>query len=249
MKKNILAALLVFPLTLSAQTFVNPDDPTTITLSNTDINRVVCQDGLVNDVIYSEEKGMTIVNKAGNAFIKYLVKATPMGNEYITSTTEIHIVCDNKTYTIIAQPSEVNARTVVLSGGVIGRATENISRYGGLDHEERIVSLTRQLYRNELDENLLVKHIGKEVQVYPKELSRLNFFRNLKFIESRQVLMEGVDLQATEYQITAKAATQFSERDFLQHDLGHSIAGITLSKRSLEAGESARLIIVTNEAL
>jgi conjugal transfer pilus assembly protein TraK len=249
MKRVILAGMLLIPTVLNAQTVVHPDSPKTITLSNTDINRIVCKDGLINDVIYSEEKGMTVVNKAGNAFIKYLVKSTPDGNRYITSSTEIHVVCDDKTYTIIAQPSEVNARTVVLSGGVVSRVKENISKYAGLDHEERLLALTRQVYRNEIDENLLVKHVGESVQVYPKGFDRAGFFKNISFVKAREIIMEGVNLKATEYQITAKSPMQFNETDFLQHDLGHSIAGVTLSKKSLDAGESARLIIVTNEAL
>jgi conjugal transfer pilus assembly protein TraK len=250
MKKLLLTTLAILPSVLSAQTVVHPDSPLTVTLSNTDINRIVCQDGVVNDVFYSDEKGLTVVNKAGNAFVKYLVKQTPDGNEYVTSSTEIHVVCDGKTYTVIAQPSQVNAKTIVLSGGSITRVSKNIAQYGGLDHEERLISLTRQVYKNEIDENFVIKHINKPLKVLPKDIAVAGLFQNLAFIESRQITMEGVNLRATEYQITARSQlVRFTETDFLVPDLGHSIAGITLSKHSLNPGESGRLIVVTNEAL
>lgn len=246
MKIFLIGVLAIVPGALSAHT-VHPDMPKTVTLSNTDVNRIVCKDGLVNDVFYSQEKGLTVVNKDGNAFVKYLVKSTPDGNEYVTTSTELHIVCDGKTYTLIAQPSQVNAKTIVLTGGIKGRVSKNIAEYGGLDHEERILSLTRQVYRNEIDDNLVVKHKTKRIKIAADGRSNSGFYESFDVTETRQVLMEGVNLKATEYQLTALFDVKLEETDFLRHELGHSIAGITLSKRALKSGESARLIVVTNE--
>jgi len=241
------AGLMIAMSQVHANAIVKPDSAKTVRLSNTDINRVVCQSGEINDVFFSQEKGVTVVNKGGNAFVKYLVKQTAEGNEYITQATEIHVICDSKTYTLIGQPSQINAQTVYLNSGQNSHAQSNIDRYKGMAFEERILDLTQQIYRGQIDDHLSVSYDDKIVQVFPKEFQRLNFFNKFTVKSVLKVQVDGLNLQGVEYHIHAKQAVNLQEQDFMEQDLGIEILGITLSQFKLKAGEVARLIIIQRE--
>jgi len=234
---------------LYAATVVKPELAQTVALSNTDINRVVCQNGEINDVFFSQEKGVTVVNKGSNAFVKYLVKQTSDGNEYVSTSTEIHIICNGETYTLIGQPSTRNAQTVYLSPGQSQSKTKNQARYGGLALEEKIVQLTRQVFRNEIDENFSIDHKDQAVKVYPADFKRAPFFEGLAITHTKTVKAEGLGLTVKEYLLEPQRAMQVQETDFLEPDLGTQIISITLSDFELVVGSVARLIIVTRDVV
>ncbi|MEJ2756172.1 MAG: type-F conjugative transfer system secretin TraK [Gammaproteobacteria bacterium] len=242
MKKSIL--LLLLASSAWADVKVPAEHSTTVTLSNTDLNRLVCEDGEINNVFYSEEKGLTVAIEGHNAFVKYLIKQTGDEPAYITTSTELHVICDGKTFTLIAQPTQGNAKTVRLVGGNHTALNNTIKRYGGLDHEQRLVTLMRQIYRNELDDNFAVTQYADPLRVFPADVKKGPFFENLSIVKQREVRLLGVGLRATEYQLTARYPMRLTETDFLEADLGHQIAAITVSRFALKAGESARLIII-----
>jgi len=49
---------------------VLPDAPAAVPLSASDVNRVTCANGKITDVIYSQEKGLSVKYSGKDAFIK-----------------------------------------------------------------------------------------------------------------------------------------------------------------------------------
>ncbi|NNF15700.1 MAG: hypothetical protein HKN70_03080, partial [Gammaproteobacteria bacterium] len=96
-----LAALLVAAVASAGEvTVVSPEAVTSGTLSNRDVNRIVCEDGDINDNFFSEEKGAIVSNQGKNSFIKFRQKHDGLHKpEYITARNEFYVVCAGQVYT------------------------------------------------------------------------------------------------------------------------------------------------------
>ncbi len=246
MKRRLsLIATLVMATHAYADAVVTPELTKYVVLSNTDINRVVCQEGHINDVFYSKEKGMTVINKGSNAFVKYLIKKKRGQTLYVTQSTELHIICNGLTYTLIAQPQGVSTQTIYLSEGVKTRIEKNRDMFSGMDYEEKILHLTQQIYRDEIPDNLRVSKNMTPIKVTPTEKTLIPLFQSITITKVKEVQAEGMGLLASEYFIVAKQRVKMLEVDFLQQEFGSDIASITLTSLALDPKESARLIIVS----
>jgi len=85
-----------------------PETTTSIVFSNRDVNRIICQAGPIKDVVFSQEKGISVKTSASNAFVKFLMSGDENagGLTYSDTPSEIYVVCgpDNDVYTLIAEP-------------------------------------------------------------------------------------------------------------------------------------------------
>lgn len=247
MRRNslLVAGLLAISVTAYAdQEIVQPETTTPVILSSTDVNRIVCTAGLINDVFYSKEKGMTITRKGNNAFVKYLIRVKGEAKTLVSQPTEIHVVCNNEVFTIIAKPERVQARTIRLASGIKGRMQENIATYGAMPFEQKVLMLTRAVYKDDIPEGFAVKAMSSKLVVKPTEAELKRIFSAIEVIKRREIRVEGLGMRLNEYTLNAKQKVQLHETDFLLKEFGAEIAGVTVHPLKLRAGQQGRLLIV-----
>ncbi len=229
---------------LAQTSFVPPETTTPVILSSTDVNRIVCTAGEINDVFYSKEKGMTIVNKGRNAFVKYLIRVKGEAQTLVAQPSEIHLVCAGEVFTLIAKPLPGQARTVRLASGIKERIQKNIERMGAMPFEEKVIRLTRAAYQDEIPEGFAVKTMTSRVEVKPQEAALKQIFAALEVIKRRVIRVEGLGMRLSEYTVKSQQAVELHETDFLEKAFGAEIAGVTVQPLNLEPGSQGRVLIV-----
>jgi len=96
---------------------VHPEKTVWVELSNTDLNRVVCSDGEITDVLFSQEKGIRVKTAGESAYIKFMMQQGETPDERPSTVkvpSEFYMVCGGETYSFIAKPRQVPSRTVYL---------------------------------------------------------------------------------------------------------------------------------------
>jgi conjugal transfer pilus assembly protein TraK len=225
-----IAILFIAFSAFSHANLIQPETSTPVELSSKDINRFVCVNGLINDVYYSEEKGIQVKNDGKNSFVKFLIKNNGIRKEYVTTASEFFIVCDGETYSIIGNPkSDIEAQTYRL-GSSYKQQLDNIkSIFGALPDEEKAVLATQMVYKNDSD---LLRKI--ESTQYQKDHSSYK--------------IDGYGLLIKEYRIEAKQDIQsLQEIQFLNRYFGNHIFAITVIPQSLKAGSVGQVFIVEKE--
>lgn len=220
---------------------VLPEVPTMVDLSSSDVNRLICPEGteakdITTDVVFSREKGVIAKVVGRNVFIKF--KIQKKGNQEIYSTTpsEMYVICGDVVYNIIAIPKRIPAKTVNLSLN-INKIKKNISTYGSLPFEKKVLALIRTVYREDIPETFTVIVENKKIDIY----------RDIDLTLARTIVVEGEGLRLKEYIVSIKGDKQeisFKEKDFLNTEVTTRPVAISLSKLSIKKGESAKVFIV-----
>lgn len=242
MRHALMFSLLIAAVPASAQTIhALPDQTSHIRLSNRDINHVVCEGGEIEDIKFSAEKGLAVEKGGADAWIKFLAHeiddAGQITRSYVTQPSEFFVSCNGATYPLYAEPAEIPAQTVVLMPGVRQRAQANNELMAALADEDRAVSITMAL----LDDRIPASF--SEVAPAGGTLP-MPAMPGVSITESRRVAIEGAALSASEYRIRAGAAVTLDERSLIDPSLGSRIFAVTLDRVRLNAGESARLVVV-----
>lgn len=215
--------------------FVKAEVTTTVIMSNTDVNRINCTSGKINDVILSEEKGITVKIVGSNVFVKYLVKVVNGKQEFVKNHTEFHVVCDGEIYTLIANPRKGRPATIRLGSDNKNSISKNLAMYKGMAREEAIVKLTLDVLRDEASESYQVEELATGTQSY----------KDVYYQAKKDVIVDGLGLKATEYIVTAKRdLPSINEKYFIASEFGTAIEAITLLPQPVKKGQKARLIIV-----
>lgn len=216
---------------------IKPEKTTQIVLSNTDVNRVVCRDGKVSDVFFSEEKGVVVSTAGENVFVKTKMKRNLSTGEIIRPVLNIdlHVVCAGQVYSIIGALKPVPAQTVYLTDGM-GQVRKNLALLGAMPVEKRIRSILLSAYRNEYPESFTVRAMNEAFA---------NMDGNI-IDRVRVIRIEGLGLRVTEYQYHASKAVRLQERDFLQPAFGQHIAAVSIDSDNgqLSAGQTARVFVM-----
>jgi conjugal transfer pilus assembly protein TraK len=220
---------------------VLPEVTTKILLSNRDVNRIICQNGPIKDIIYSQEKGISVKTSSNSAFVKFLISTNPMaGLTYSETPSEIYVVCgdDNTVYTLIAEPKNIPAQTIELaSSKKIIKKT--LSLFEGLAFEKKVILLIQSAYRHDVANDLTVKIINQPIDV----------FREMDVLFGRQIIADGEGLTLNEYILSlkptsTKAEMPINEKFFLVPELTQKPVGIALEHMTLNMGHASRLFIV-----
>jgi len=126
---------------------VHPEKTVWIELSNTDVNRVVCIEGKITNVFYSQEKGVIVKISEDEVYIKFKTLFNPQTNKTvrITTPTEFYIRCAGKTYSFIAQPKSIPTKTVYLVD-VTKRMEPPKDLLEKASVDEAIVKIVRQVF-------------------------------------------------------------------------------------------------------
>jgi len=240
----LLLLLVVMGSPVIANEIIKPEVTTAVTLSSTDVNRIFCASGEINDVFYSQEKGLKIHSKGQNAWVKYLIRMKDNRQQLITKPTEIHIVCNGEVYSIVAKPEPGDTRTIRLGAPRTDRIKANLSLMGGMDLEEQVLMLTQSAYKDDLPEGFSVTQSTRQISVAPTQTELERLFKAIKIVERRIIRVEGIGMRLKEYTVDAEHTVDMLETDFLQPSLGSEILGVTVHPLKLGPGEQARLFVV-----
>ncbi len=222
------------------QTVVMPEIATQAIVSNSDINRIVCQGDEIKDVVYSKEKGFTVKITGKNAFVKFHILKKDDEEVYITSPSELFITCGSNSYNIIAIPKRVPSQTISLSEGKMENVRKNAALFGGLPLEKKVIMLIKKTYRGEAATDFQVKKIAKQFN---------NIFEDADVTLQNLVTVEGEGLRLKEYTVRVKPESKknsvdIKERDFLRPDLASRAVAVSIDLLNLKKGETARAFVV-----
>lgn len=241
--KTFLSVFLISASIPALADLIKPEAPATVELSSRDTNRFVCTQGPINDVFYSEEKGIKVQIDGSSAYVKFLVKNNGIRNEYISIESEFFVTCAGETYTIIAKPSaKTSAKTYRLGNSYQQRVNHLSTVFGPMTVEERAVKATEMVYRG--DEDVLRK-------VKPKSVFR--FWREDiipgAIVSNHQTYeVDGFGLKVKELRVEAQRDIEsLQEIQFLNPFLSERILAVTVIPHTLKKGQIARVFIVEKE--
>ncbi len=228
--------LLPDPISMAQK--VSPEITTQVRLSNSDVNRVICPVDM-KDVIYSEEKGLTVNLSGKNAFVKFLVVKKDGKDMYSITPSELYFVCDGAVYTMIAIPARIPAQTLQLTPGKAGTAKKNMELYGELPFEKKIITIVKRVYTNDAPDSFTKTVVNRKIDV----------FKDLEVILRSIYAIEGEGLRVKEFEVRiAPASTlgtiSFKESDFLRTDISLHPVAVSVESMTLKKGETSRLFVV-----
>jgi len=254
---RFLLVIFLLPLSLGvmAEAYViKPEVIRAVDMSATDVNRIHCTNGEINDVVFSEEKGVTVKKVNQNAFVKFLIKIKQGVKSYVTEPTEFHVVCDGLIYTIIAKPRPGEPVIVRLSNDTKSNIKDNIQLFSGMEREEAIVKITLDILKDDAAksyrivkriENNVEKHIDNNIVKNTPHDNTFNIYNEVQIRPIKRYYIDGVGMIADEYIVTANVDLPYiNENYFIHPRFGKQILGITLLPQPLKQNQSARLVII-----
>lgn len=227
-----------------ADVTVVPETIAAVEMSNRDVNRIVCSSGVVNDAFFSEEKGVTVSNQGNNSFVKFLIKSDGVNpDQYAVGRNEFYIVCDGEVYTLMVTPKDIVGQTIRLVPGARDRIEQNIAKFGPQVEEDRAVSLTLAVMRDEIPASFRVRETSNQDLLWQESL-----IEGARLAKRRVVRVEGLGLTLTEYWIQPTQDITLDEGMLLDPYFGQSIFSITLESLNARAHQVTRAFVVNREA-
>lgn len=216
---------------------VLPETTTTVKLSTSDLNRVICPTD-IKDALTSDEKGLQISITGKDAFLKYKVAKQSDGTlNYSSTPTEVFIVCGGQTYSMIAFPGRMPSQTIKLSSGREDKIKENQALYSGLPFEKRVMRAIKDVFTDSIPESYSVTNRNVVDTTW----------KGLVITHRRDVEIEGEGMTIKEYRITLapneQSPASLLEKMFLRTEFTLNPVAAALDKHTLKVGEAVRLFI------
>lgn len=241
---SFIVAGLLLGQSAIADITVAPETVTAVEMSNTDVNRIVCSNGVVNDAFFSQEKGVTVTNNGSSAFVKFLIKRDGINPDiYASARAEFYIVCDGVVYTLMATPKKIGAQTIWLTPGAGERIERNLAEYGPQVEEDRAVSLTMAVMQDRIPDSYRVAQTAYEDMVWYEQV-----IPDAKVSKRRDVRVEGIGFTLTEYWIQPDHDIQLDEGMLLNPWFGNQIFAITFDSLNGRANRISRAFVVTRRS-
>ncbi|TKB11255.1 type-F conjugative transfer system secretin TraK [Desulforhopalus sp. IMCC35007] len=223
-----------------ADTVIQAEIPTAVQLSNVDINRIVCP-GPMNDLIFSQEKGMTGHFSGNNAFIKF--KIEDAGDEYIYADTqsELFVVCNNAVYTLLVTPTDTPSVTLRLASPSGDTFKQNIDQFKKMPLEKQALQIIREAYNGTYPTSYRISESNRIVPLSS----------DLEATLIQVVNVDGVGLRLNKYLIKSIAQEQVDvdEKIFLSSSISQSILAIAVDDHRLNPGQSTVAFVVDQKEL
>ncbi len=211
-----------------------PEVTTPVEMSNSDANRIVCA-STIEDVIFSKEKGLSVHFTKRDAFLKFQILKEDGQLTYSTTPAEVFVVCGDHVFRIIAIPKRVPSKTVRLTSGGADQIKSNLTLMRGLPYEEKLLTLIRAVYTDQIPESFTVTQTRKVIDL----------FRDIEVTLTRTISVEGEGLMVKEFVVQPRGShIELREKDFLKVDLALRPVAITIDRLTLTTGQSARVLIV-----
>jgi conjugal transfer pilus assembly protein TraK len=217
-------------------TVILPEVTTKVRLSNTDVNRLVCPDG-IKDVVFSQEKGVKVKITDGNAFLKFQVIKKGEEMIYTEVPSEFYVVCGGDIYSLVGMPQRVPAQTIRLSSGKKQKIQQNLTLFNGMPLEKKILTLIRQTYTDQLPESYEVRVVNRQIDIFPA----------LWMSFTREIVVEGEGLAVREYRVSLKSGMEqirLSEQEFLRSELTNQPLAVAVDELLLSDGRHSRVFVV-----
>ncbi len=216
-------------------TFIAPEMPTMVQLSNRDINRIVCS-GPMSDLIFSEEKGITGHFSGNSAFIKF--KAEELGGllTYAETPSELFIVCNGAVYTLIAEPQEISSVILHLAAPAKDVFKKNIDHYKNMPLEKQVLQIIKEGYEGGYPSSYKVSTADTLIPLCGD--LRVNLMQTVD--------VEGVGLRLKQFKVasTRKETMELQEKTFLSLGISESILAVAIENQVLNIGEATRVFVV-----
>ncbi len=218
---------------------VLPEVTTTVKLSSSDVNRIICSDGEISDAITSDEKGLMIKTTGRDTFVKFKIAKRADGKlSYSSTPTELYVVCGGQTYSLIAFPSRLPSQTIRLSTGIESKVKANQALYAGLPFEKRIMRAIKEVYTDNIPETYTVKRYS-DIDMK---------WQGLVIALQKTVDIDGEGMLVKEYRISLKDGRsepfRLDEKLFLRREFTSNPIAVSIDKHVLRPGDTARLFIV-----
>lgn len=216
-----------------------PEVATAVEMSNSDVNRFICP-ATIKDVVFSKEKNIKIKVVGGNVFIKFLLIKKGEREYYSKTPSEIYIVCGDNVYNIIALPKRIPSQTIKPNSEVKA-IKKNISLYGGLPLEKKVINILKSVYTGELLDSFAVTQKEQNIDIY----------KDVKITLLRVIKIEGEGLLVKEFKVEPKAHVEkvtLNEKDFLRTEITTKTVAVMSDKLTLNKGDYARLLVVEGSA-
>lgn len=217
-------------------TVILPEVTTKVRLSNTDVNRLVCPDG-IKDVVFSQEKGVKVKITDGNVFLKFQVIKKGEEMIYTEVPSEFYVVCGGDIYSLVGMPQRVPAQTIRLSSGKKQKIQQNLSLFNGMPLEKKILTLIRQTYTDQLPESYEARVVNRQIDLFPTLWMSL----------TREIVVEGEGLAVREYRVSLKSGTEpvrLTEQEFLRSELTSQPLAVAVDELLLSDGSHSRVFVV-----
>jgi len=229
------ASVLLLSTVVHADTVITPEIPVMVEMSNRDVNRIVCP-GQMNDLIFSQEKGLTGHFSGTNAFIKFKIKE--QGEEYVYADTpsELFVVCSDTVYTLLVTPRDIPSVTLRLASPQGDTFKENIAHYRNLPLEKQALQIIREAYDGTYPSSYRVS--APDIQ--------LNLSPDLAIQLLQSVEVDGVGLRLRKYraQSLKQEAVVMDESLFLSPLVSSSILAVAVEEHTLAPGGTTMVYVV-----
>jgi hypothetical protein len=159
MSAKFLAAVLTLQMAVGVATadeVVQPERATAVIVSNRDVNRLNCPQG-VQDVVWSAEKPVKVSRAGENVFVKFLVARQGERETFATTPLDVHVVCGGVVYTMILHPRDTDSVTVRLADGKRPALQAVAKEWASLAIEDRVKRMTLAVYRNQIPDTFTRK--------------------------------------------------------------------------------------------
>ena len=216
-------------------TFIAPEMPTSVQLSNRDINRIVCS-GPMSDLIFSEEKGITGHFSGNSAFIKFKAEEFNGMLTYAETPSELFIVCNGAVYTLIAEPQEISSVTLQLAAPAKDSFKKNIDHYKNMPLEKQVLQIIKEGYEGGYPSSYKVSNAHTLVPLCG----------DLSVNLMQTVDVEGVGLRMKQFKVasTKNEKMELQEKTFLSLGISESILAVAIEDQVLDTGEATRVFVV-----
>jgi len=229
------ASFLLLSTVVHADTFITPEIPVMVEMSNRDVNRIVCP-GQMNDLIFSQEKGLTGHFSGTNAFIKFKIKE--QGEEYVYADTpsELFVVCSDAVYTLLVTPRDIPSVTLRLASPQGDSFKENLAHYRNLPLEKQALQIIREAYDGAYPSSYRVSAPDVQLTLSP-DLA-------IQLLQSVEV--DGVGLRLKKYraQSLKQEAVVLDESLFLSPLVSTSILAVAVEEHTLAPGGTTMVYVV-----
>lgn len=258
MKNKIFFISLFIGLNLNAMVVIDnpPSGAININVSNRSVNRLVLPSQIL-DVSFSKEKGVDIKIVDNQAFIKYQpilkqkVKITgrnkeePVGQpETIydkAESSEIFFITQAKTYSIILNPTDMEAETIVINDFSANK--EDILKYESDDpFVATMAKISKSIFTNGVPQGYKVKKINKILEKTSKlETKEVNLYSGVLYsvavLEVRNRTDKALVLNPKNYikfaKDTPKAISVYYDNE-VNHLLPYSKASVVIITKAVQ---------------
>lgn len=219
---------------------VRPEITTIVKMSASDINRIVCSEGVKREVrvVHPKRKGVNVRVVDNNVFVEFEVRKK--GNEYIYQKTpvELYVICDETVYNMIAFPYKIPAVTVYLENKAKS-IKSSLEKTKEMPFEKRIVEIVSNVLTGKVPMEAVYKKLDKEYNIFPL----------IEMKEKANFVFEAEGLVARVFYLSLKPEANLNEvdvkeKDFLRKDLTVRPVAVALNKLKLRKGEKVMLVIV-----